>query len=192
MPLRSAKKFSAGAVLIFINFLSLRQAVTPEIARRLGRLAADEDAAFAVSPDGESITHVRADLPGHGTIVFGAGKFLMLTSHSDADLLTSTDGMQWDRVAVDGAAKLRWLVWTGREFLVEANKTIYRSADGDVWTKSEVVAPRGTVKWTDGTRFITSSWPGKMGFSPDGKAWQDSPPLSANGINRVVLGVRPE
>jgi ATP-dependent RNA helicase SUPV3L1/SUV3 len=29
-----------------------RQAVTPEIARRLGRLAADEDAAFAVSPDG--------------------------------------------------------------------------------------------------------------------------------------------
>lgn len=146
----------------------------------------------AVSPDGESITHVRADLPGHGTIVFGAGKFLMLTSHSDADLLTSTDGMQWDRVAVDGAAKLRWLVWTGREFLVEANKTIYRSADGDVWTKSEVVAPRGTVKWTDGTRFITSSWPGKMGFSPDGKAWQDSPPLSANGINRVVLGVRPE
>ena len=29
-----------------------RQAVTPEIARRLGRLAADEDGAFAVSPDG--------------------------------------------------------------------------------------------------------------------------------------------
>ncbi len=29
-----------------------RQAVTPEIARRLGRLAADEDAAFAVTPDG--------------------------------------------------------------------------------------------------------------------------------------------
>jgi ATP-dependent RNA helicase SUPV3L1/SUV3 len=29
-----------------------RQAVAPEIARRLGRLAADEDAAFAVTPDG--------------------------------------------------------------------------------------------------------------------------------------------
>ncbi|MDP3803091.1 helicase-related protein [Brevundimonas sp.] len=29
-----------------------RQAVTPEIARRLGRLAADEDAAFGVTPDG--------------------------------------------------------------------------------------------------------------------------------------------
>ncbi|MDQ7813186.1 helicase-related protein [Brevundimonas sp.] len=29
-----------------------RQAVTPEIARRLGRLAADEDAAFSVTPDG--------------------------------------------------------------------------------------------------------------------------------------------
>jgi ATP-dependent RNA helicase SUPV3L1/SUV3 len=29
-----------------------RQAVTPEIIRRLGRLAADEDAAFAVTPDG--------------------------------------------------------------------------------------------------------------------------------------------
>jgi ATP-dependent RNA helicase SUPV3L1/SUV3 len=29
-----------------------RQAVTPEIARRLGRLSADDDAAFAVTPDG--------------------------------------------------------------------------------------------------------------------------------------------
>ncbi|MDO9587153.1 MAG: phosphonate-binding protein, partial [Brevundimonas sp.] len=29
-----------------------RQAVTPEIARRLGRLAADEDAAFSLTPDG--------------------------------------------------------------------------------------------------------------------------------------------
>ncbi|MGV8929269.1 MAG: helicase-related protein [Brevundimonas sp.] len=34
-----------------------RQAVTPEIARRLGRLAADEDAAFAVTPDGALLWH---------------------------------------------------------------------------------------------------------------------------------------
>ena len=38
----------------------------------------------------------------------------------------------------------------------------------------------------DGTRFIASSWPGKMSFSPDGQAWQAGPPLTPNGINKVV------
>jgi len=34
-----------------------RQAVTPEIARRLGQLAADKDAAFALTPDGAVLWH---------------------------------------------------------------------------------------------------------------------------------------
>lgn len=142
----------------------------------------------AVSPEGKSISGVRTDLPGHGAIVFGAGRFLMLTSHSNADLLSSVDGLDWKPVTMSDDAKLSWLVRTDDAFLVGAGKTVYRSTDGVAWTKTDLTPPRGNVKWTDGTRFIASAWPGKMSFSPDGKTWTDSPPLTPNGINRVVRG----
>jgi hypothetical protein len=146
----------------------------------------------AVSPDGQSITDIRTDLPGHGTIVFGAGKFLMLTSHADAALIASTDGLDWKEVAVAPEVKLSWLVWTGDAFLAGNRQGTYRSTDGVKWTKTELAPSRGNVRWSDGTRFISGSWPGKMYFSADGKQWQDSPPLTANGINRVVRGTKPE
>ncbi|MBA4019658.1 MAG: hypothetical protein C0483_21035 [Pirellula sp.] len=140
------------------------------------------------SKDGETIVGERTDLPGQGTIVFGAGKFLMLTSPGDADLISSADGLQWESVVVDADVKLGWLVWTGEAFLVGSGQGVYRSTDGVAWAKTEFAPSRGSVKWSDGIRFIASSWPGKMAFSADGKSWTDSPSLSANGINRVVLG----
>ncbi len=142
----------------------------------------------AVSPDGETIGGVRTDLPGHGTIVFGANRFLMLTSHSQAELISSTDGLQWGRVNVGAEVKLNWLVWSGEAFLAGSSQGVYQSTDGVAWSTTNCAAPRGSVKWSDGTRFIGSSWPGKMTFSADGNSWLDSPPLSANGINRVVRG----
>ncbi len=142
----------------------------------------------AVSGNGESIDGVRTDLPGHGTLVFGAGKFLMLTSHREADLLVSTDGLDWKLAPLPEGAKLSWLVHTGEAFLAGAGKTIYRSIDGVTWEPTDFSPPRGNVKWSDGKRFIASAWPGKMSYSADGKTWQDSPPLPANGINRVVQG----
>jgi hypothetical protein len=146
----------------------------------------------AVSPDGESITGVRTDLPGHGSIVFGADRFLMLTAPSNAGLLSSTDGLDWKEATVAPDAKLNWLVRTDDAFLVGAGKAVYRSTDGVTWQATELTAPRGNVKWTDGRRFIASAWPGKMAFSPDGKSWSDAPPLTPNGINRVVRGARAE
>jgi hypothetical protein len=140
------------------------------------------------SKDGEATLGEQTDLPGHGTIVFGAGKFLMLTSHDKADLLASSDGLTWKQVAVADGAKLGWLVWTGDAFLVGAGKSIYRSADGAAWILTDLSAPRGGVKWTDDQRFIASSWPGKMAWSADGRTWQDAPPLPPNGINQVVRG----
>lgn len=152
----------------------------------------------AVSPDGETVSHVKTDLPGHGALVFGGGKFFMLTSHTNADLIASADGVKWDPVTVAAdekstdkvAAKVRWIVWTGSELLAEANRAIYRSTDGGAWTKTDLTAPRGTVMWSDGKRFITTSWPGKMAFSADGKTWTDAAPLTANGINRVIRGAK--
>lgn len=137
------------------------------------------------TPDGEKIVSERNDLPGHGTIVFGAGKFYMLTSHTKADLIASADGAKWEQVKFDDDAKFEWLVWTGREIIAGDHKTMRRTADGEKWERQETPS-RGDIKWSDGKRFISSSWPGKMAFSPDGKTWEQSPPLTANGINRVV------
>jgi hypothetical protein len=137
--------------------------------------------------NGETIVSERTDLPGHGTIVFGAKRFLMLTSHSKADLIASTDGATWEPIKFADDVKFNWLVWSGSEFIVGDGKEAYRSADGIDWKPTEIKA-RGEVKWSDGTRFITSSWPGKMAFSADGQQWKDAPPLTANGINRVIFG----
>lgn len=144
----------------------------------------------AVSPDGETITGVKTDMPGHNHLTFGAGRFLLLTSHSEGDLLASTDGLAWEPVAVDDGQKLSWLLWTGGEFLGGGRKAIYHSSDGLAWSKSDITPPRGgsRIMWSDGTRFIATGWPGKMSFSADGKTWLDSPPMTANGINCVVLG----
>jgi hypothetical protein len=144
----------------------------------------------AVSPDGKTISGIKTDLPGHNALVFGAGRFLMLTSHVDGDLIASTDGLAWEPVTIDDGQKLSWIVWTGREFLGGAKQAIFRSTDGLAWSKSDFSLKRGgvNIKWSDGQRFIATAWPGKMIFSADGKTWVDSPPLSANGINSVVRG----
>lgn len=142
-----------------------------------------------VTRDGATISGEADQLPGHGTIEFGAGRFLMLTAHSSGRLIASTNGTDWTPVDVGDEAGLDWLVWTGREFITGNRRTAWRSVDGVAWTAFPC-SPRGSVKWSDGTRFITTAWPGKMGFSPDGVTWQDAPPLTANGINRVVARFR--
>jgi hypothetical protein len=96
--------------------------------------------------------------------------------------------MDWKLASLPKGVKLNWLVHTGEAFLAGAGKTIYRSNDGVAWEPTDFAPPRGTVKWSDGERFIASAWPGKMSYSADGKTWQESPPLTANGINRVVQG----
>lgn len=139
------------------------------------------------TPDGERITSERSDLPGHGTIVFGAGRFLMLTSHADADLIASKDGADWQKVTLPEEAKLSWLVWTGKEFLVGAKGgAVLRSADGSAWEKT-AMKTRGAVVWSDGKRFIATGWPGKMSYSADGVKWQEAgQPQPAMGVNRVL------
>ncbi len=139
-----------------------------------------------VTQDGQSILGETDNLPGHGSVVFGAGKFLMLTSHTQADLISSDDGLVWTAVEMPGGAKPSWLVWTGEKFIVGDGKFACESLDGSRWI-SRPLSPKGRVVWSDGTRFIGTSWPGKMAFSPDGIEWYSSPPLTENGINHVVL-----
>ena len=124
----------------------------------------------------------RRDLPQLRGLAFGAGTFVAVGT---GVIVTSTDGKEWAKQERAADEKLDWIQWTGKEFLCGGGKTTLASTDGKSW-KPSPLKPQGKSLWTDGTRFITSSWPGKMSFSPDGKTWQNSPPLTPNGINKVV------
>jgi len=123
----------------------------------------------------------RKDLPQLRSLVFGNGVFVAV---GDGVIVTSRDGKEWAKEERAGD-KLDWILWTGKEFLCGGGKTTLSSADGTTWEARDFKA-QGKPMWTDGTRFITSSWPGKMAFSADGKTWRQSPPLTPNGINKVV------
>lgn len=139
----------------------------------------------AVSKDGASIEGVRTDLPGHGRIIFQGSRFLMLTSHSNAGLIASADGLEWKPVAIDGVESFEWIVDAGDAAIVGNHEGMWASADGETWTRRDG-ASRSEVVWSDGQRFIATGWPGKMFFSPDGVEWKSSPKLTDNGINVVV------
>ena len=133
------------------------------------------------SKDGADVSF-RKDLPQLRALAFGNGVFVAV---GEGVIVTSRDGKEWAKQERAADEKLDWLVWTGKEFLCGGGKTTLASADGKSWQAREF-KPQGKPMWTDGTRFITSNGPGKMAFSPDGKTWQQSPPLTPNGINKVV------
>jgi hypothetical protein len=138
-----------------------------------------------VSPDGETITHETAELPAHGDIHFGAGRFVML-SH-EGIMLSSADGKTWQTHPFEKEAAPRWLVWDGNRFLAGNHKVGWQSPDGLKWESSSVIAGQH-VKWSDGKQFIATGWPGKMFHSDDGKVWTSKTALTDNGINKVVHG----
>ena len=132
------------------------------------------------SKDGSS-ADFRHDLPQLRSLAFGGGVFVAVGNDV---IVTSVDGKDWSKQDRPGD-KLDWIIWTGTEFLCGGGKTTLASKDGKTWA-SHSLKPQGRPMWTDGTRFIGSSWPGKMSFSADGKQWQKANELTPNGINRVV------
>jgi len=143
-----------------------------------------------VTPDGEKLTSERNDLPGQGRIVFGGGHFVMMTGNSNVGLIRSKNGIEWTPITLPEDAKVSWLVNTGATLLVGNSKTAFASTDAIKWSASPM-ATKGNPLWSDGKRFIGSNWPGKMSWSADGKTWDNANELTANGINRVVLGTKP-
>lgn len=129
-------------------------------------------------------THVdfRSDLPPLRALAFGGNSFVAV---GNGVIMTSADGKAWLRQERPTEEKLDWIQWTGKEFITGGGKTVLTSTDGTKWQPTSL-RPPGRVLWTDGTRFITSSWPGKMSFSADGKTWKASPAMTPNGINAVV------
>ena len=132
------------------------------------------------SPDGKTASF-RKDLPQLRAFAFGAGVFVAVGNEV---IVTSTDGKDWAKQERAGD-KLDWLVWTGKEFLCGGGETTLVSSDGKSWMAGDL-KPQGRPVWTDGTRYISTQWPGKMSFSPDGKQWIKANDLTPNGINNVV------
>ena len=79
------------------------------------------------------------------------------------EVVAYKDGKEWAKEERTGD-KLDWISWTGKEFLCGGGRTTLASADGKSWQVRDFKL-HGKPMWTDGTRFITSSWPGRMAFS---------------------------
>ena len=124
----------------------------------------------------------RADLPQLRSLAFGNKLFVAV---GNGAIVTSVDGKDWLKQERPVDEKLDWIQWTGKQFLAGGGKVTLTSTDGKTWQPSTIRAP-GRIVWTDGQRFIASSWPGKMFFSADGKTWQQSTAMTPNGINAVV------
>jgi hypothetical protein len=139
--------------------------------------------------DGISTTSFALDLPPVKSLVFGAGKFLLVSPDA---LYTSPDGQKWTRNAESPAEKLEQAVWTGKEFFLRTGKGTFTSPDGIAWKPFGKPTPCG-ILWTDGLFFIGSGWPGKMFSSNDGLKWEKGEqPLPGLGINQIAYGVSSE
>lgn len=148
----------------------------------MGEGGAKKEFYWCVTSKDGTTADFRRDLPQLRGLAFGAGTFVAVGT---GVIVTSSDGKEWAKQERAPEEKLDWIHWTGQEFLCGGGKTTLLSADGKTW-KPSPLKPQGMPLWTDGSRFITSSWPGRMSFSPDGKTWQASAPLTPNAINKVV------
>lgn len=150
-----------------------------------GNHGGNSEAWICVSKDGQSISQVTFDIPSIRDMEFANGKFIIV---GEDVRLVSENGVDWRPTQLPEGERLTWVIHTGEHFLCGGGNTVFASLDGVEWS----VDPRrfrGHPKWTDGNRIISTSWPGKMYFSPDsGETWQTANELTANGINRVVKG----
>ena len=148
----------------------------------MGEAGAKKELYWCMSSTDGTQVDFRSDLPQLRALAFGGNTFVAV---GNGVLMTSVDGKAWQKQERPADEKLDWIQWTGKEFIAGSNKTAITSADGKTWQPSGLRSP-GRVLWTDGKRFIASSWPGKMFFSADGKIWKPSPAMPPNGINAVV------
>ena len=135
--------------------------------------------------DGRKLSKLTFDIPNVRDIVFADGTFVLV---GKGVRLVSKDGVEWEQTGLKPDVALTWAIYTGDRFLCGGGGQTYSSKEGRDWV-ADPRRFRGTPKWTDGKRIISTSWPGKMYFSLDaGKSWSAANELTPNGINRVVQG----
>ena len=139
---------------------------------------------IVTTKDGTSIDSFFDDVPSIRGIAFGNGRFVAVGM--EGVRRSSADGVTWEKQDVPGM-NISWVSFDGEQFLC-GTKPVSVSKDGVNWSDAPDLKLNG-VKWTDGKRFITHGWPGKMSFSHDGgKTVEKANPMTPNGINKVVRG----
>jgi hypothetical protein len=100
---------------------------------------------------------------------------------------TSADGVAWEDAAV-GTADFLEIVWTGAEFLIEANGTLWSSPDGHAWAEVETTQPRPvTAVLRDA--YLALSWPATVHRSVDLQAYEDVFAPGGSGLTDIAIGV---
>ncbi|MFH5802683.1 hypothetical protein [Alienimonas sp. DA493] len=150
----------------------------------LGEGGKNKEFYWAVNSKDGAEARFRRDLPHLKGLAFGAGRFVAV---GPGVIAASEDGWNWTTRQRPEADKFSWIVWTGEQFLIGGGTQSYSSADGLAWAPHPL-KPRGKLVWSDGARFISTGWPGKMFYSEDGTKWEQAPELTPNGINKVLRG----
>ncbi len=105
----------------------------------------------------------------------------------DGFIITSGDGIVWNKRTAPVKEKLNGIVWAMGKFIaVGDNGTILNSNDGIAWTKVEIdggVDIYGVA--SSGNEFIAAGYDGTILVSKDGEKWVQRRMATAEGIYRV-------
>lgn len=112
-------------------------------------------------------------------VEFGASRFVAVGSGIQGDVLLSSNGTSWSRVATALPDDVHSVVWAGDAFFACSEDEVYRSADGEGWSFVAAV-PAGAkdhlfelerydLAWT-GSRLVWTGGP-EAWVSPEGERW---------------------
>jgi len=112
-------------------------------------------------------------------VEFGASRFVAVGFGMGGDVLLSSNGTAWSRVATALPDDVHSVVWAGDVFFACSGDEVYRSADGERWSFVAAV-PAGAkdhlfelerydLAWT-GSRLVWIGGP-EAWVSPDGERW---------------------
>jgi hypothetical protein len=118
-------------------------------------------------------------VPGNQGVFFGGGQFIVLNTTQGHKI--SKDGIVWKALVIDHEDQeaLRHQnsgVWTGAEFVISGKGCVYRSKDGETWTKVTVKQGHAGLKAANRVLLIGSLWPKDFTVSRDeGANWVKVP-----------------
>jgi len=112
-------------------------------------------------------------------VEFGASRFVAVGAGLGGDVLVSSDGAAWSRVATALPDDVHAVVWAGDAFFAAGEGEIYRSADGTSWSFVGAVPAGGKdhlfelerydLAWA-GSRLVWIGGP-EAWISPEGERW---------------------
>jgi hypothetical protein len=158
-----------------------------------------EQRAIVRSADGVTWTPASQRPPECGGRIYGMayGNGVSLVASGFGFVCRSTDGGDtWEQVSVAESFTAP-LLWTGEEFFIYRNSTLYRSADGETW-ESQPISPGniqiGNVARSPAGTFVAVNagwkrWYEQQQFfrSEDGVNWEVLPPEAFVGSHPIYF-----